>query len=590
MGKKAAVGYRTGKASSSRIPDGESKRQSDTGRGKSGRRVLEWEKEDGSRVCMFKAERLAGNREVAMVRTGYGNGGKRERALEALFYLLTFAAIACFAMVQTYGDPPDEINRFKVVNYICSYGRLPHGADPEVILDGYGASYAFQPILTYMIQGFLLRFLLLFTSDSYVLLLAARMVNAVFGVWMAYYVVQIAKEAWKNPYLQWVFVLMTVFLPQNIFIHSYVNTDSMAMLSVAIIFYALLRAQRTGYGRRECVELAVGIILCAMSYYNAYGVIVAAMLVFFLDFVHGSGQKGVRVEWAPLLQKGAFISVIVLVGISWWFIRNGVLYDGDIIAMDARRECAIRTATQEFNPLTRETYQNTGRSVWEMLFGSGYLTLLRDSFIAMFGPMQIPTHGLIYLWYKRFWIVACAVAVLPVQLLWKERMQGEERRKKLVFYFSMALFCIITVALSIYYSYTWEYQPQGRYILPVLIPLMYLVTLGVEKICGLLEWGGKEMDRRRSGGRHVRMAEAQQAKGHGRNGQARYGQGEGGQRGYGQKSGPAGRAGQVCGKLFCLGIIGYVMLAFAYSLFVRFLPHYLQGENMFSMWGKGFGA
>ena len=148
--------------------------------------------------------------------------------IEIVFYIIVFAAITCFAMIQTYGDPPDEINRFKIVNYICRYGRLPHGADPQIILAGYGASYAFQPILTYIVQGYLLRFLTIFTQDGYLLLLAARMVNVIFGVLMAYYVRQIAKEAWKNPYLQWVFTLLVIFLPQNIFIHSYVNTDSMA--------------------------------------------------------------------------------------------------------------------------------------------------------------------------------------------------------------------------------------------------------------------------------------------------------------------------------------------------------------------------
>ncbi len=473
---------------------------------------------------------------------------KREVAAEVIFYLLVFASIACFAAVQTFGDPPDEINRFKVVNYICSHGRLPHGADPEIILDGYGASYAFQPILTYILQGFLLRFLKLFTSDSYVLLLAARMVNAVFGVLMAYYVRETAKEAWKNPYLQWVFTIMTVFLPQNIFIHSYVNTDSMAMLSVAVIFHALLRAQRTGYGKKECIQLAAGIILCAMSYYNAYGIIVAAMLLFVSEYIHMPKGKRLWVEWKPLLQNGIFISVIVLAGIGWWFIRNMVLYDGDLFAIDARRECAILTATEEFNPLTRFTYRNSGTPLKDMLFGTGYLTLLRDSFIAMFGPMQIPTHGLIYLYYKRFWIAACTAAILPVQLLWKNagmteagERKKEEGKKKTMFYCGMALFCAITIGLSIYYSYTWEYQPQGRYILPVLMPLMYLVTLGVEKLWNLLDWGGR------------RFAAVSGGK---------------------ERKKPVARPAEWCQKLLCLGIMAYVLSAFAYSLFVRFLPYY----------------
>ena len=119
----------------------------------------------------------------------------------------------------------------------------------------------------------------------------------------------------------------------------------------------------------------------------------------------------------------------------------------------------------------------------------------------------------------------------------------------------MALFCAITIGLGIYYSYAWEYQPQGRYILPVLIPLMYLVTLGMEKLCGLMKWCGERTAALLSGERSKE---------------------------------PAVKAGVFCGKLFCLGVMAYVMLAFAYSLFIRFLPYYMQGENMFSMYGKDF--
>ena len=103
----------------------------------------------------------------------------------------------------------------------------------------------------------------------------------------------------------------------------------------------------------------------------------------------------------------------------------------------------------------------------------------------------------------------------------------------------MALFCLITVSLSIYYSYTWDYQPQGRYILPVLIPLMFLVTSGVQKLCGLLE---KRMP--------------------GKGGKA--------------------PAGTVLGKLLCAGIMAYVLLAFLYSLFRCLLPYYSHVDGLFS--------
>ena len=590
-----------------------------------------------------------------------GNENKRHNFMpDAVFYLLVFAAITCFAMVQSYGDPPDEVNRFKVVSFICRHGRLPHGADPEVLLDGFGASYAFQPMLTYIIQGFLLRFLKLFTADGQVLLVAARMVNVLFGVLMAYFVRQTARLLWENTYLQWTFTVMTVFLPQNIFLHSYVNTDSMAMLAVSVICYGLLRARRSDYDRKDCVLLAAGIILCAMSYYNAYGIILAAMVVFALRYVHIGGQNGgaesvgampgggpgakkagampggrpgaesagampgggpgaektgampggrpgaekaagsampsadrtgpartgLWVEWRPLLRKGTFISAIVLLGIGWWFLRNGLLYGGDIIAMDARRECAVRTAAEAFNPLTRFTYQRAGIPLADMLFETDYIPLVLDSFIAMFGAMDLPTHGLIYLGYRYFWLAACAAALLVPRRLWNRTGSGSwsnqgslpenGRKQRLLFNGGMALFCLITVCLSIYYSYTWDFQPQGRYILPVLIPFMCVVTLGVQKLCGLLESGlgrpsplpgGKNSARenRRTGGSPADGREPAPRP-----------------VGTRQRMNRA-KIGTILGKLLCIGIMAYVLAAFAYSLFGCVLPHYGQNHSLFTL-------
>lgn len=484
---------------------------------------------------------------------------KYELTADILFYLLVFAAITCFAALQAYGDPPDEINRFKVVSYICRHGSLPHGADPEILLYGYGASYAFQPILTYILEGFLLRFLTLFTLDDYILLLAARMVNAVFGVLMAYFVRQISKELWENPYLQWCFTIMTVFLPQNIFLHSYVNTDSMAMLSVAIIYYALLTAQRTDYEKKDCILLAVGIILCALSYYNAYGIILAAVIIFLFRYIH----KG-KIEWKPLLRKGIFISVIVLIGIGWWFIRNAVLYDGDILALRARSECAMLTSIPQFHPLTRTTFLNSGRSLKEMLFDANYILLTSNSFIAMFGPMSIPTHRLIYIFYKIFWTVMSAAAILiprplwlsPENTPWADRRHGladGSLKKRLVFHGSILLFCLITIGLSVFYSYAWDFQAQGRYILPVLVPFMYVVARGVQKTCGMLQCLFRRAEKSAIGKSDGFFCE---------------------------------KTGVMLGRLLCLSIILYVLSAFSYSLFSTFLGYYEQNPNLFQLQGQ----
>ena len=224
-----------------------------------------------------------------------------------LMLLTAFICMMTFANVQPFGDGPDEINRFKLVEFIYEYGKLPVGDDPEVLIDGYGGSYAFQPMLTYIIDGYLLRTLRVFEPSLEMRVLISRMVNVFIGLLTAIYVKKLSDLLFENKKTAWAFTLAVVFLPQNLFIHTYVNTDSMGLLSIAIVLCALMRGMRDDFSKNNCITLAVGIILCALSYYNCYGIVVCAML--FMVVYFGKNYR-------PLLSKGIFISIIVLIGIA----------------------------------------------------------------------------------------------------------------------------------------------------------------------------------------------------------------------------------------------------------------------------------
>ena len=51
----------------------------------------------------------------------------------------------------------------------------------------------------------------------------------------------------------------------------------------------------------------------------------------------------------------------------------------------------------------------------------------------------------------------------------------------------MLLATIIPVVLALSYSYGYDFQPQGRYYLPIVVPFMYFLAMGVEKMIGSLE-------------------------------------------------------------------------------------------------------
>ena len=390
----------------------------------------------------------------------------------ALFLGITFICMLAFVLIQPFGDGPDEINRYKIVQFIYTHGFLPIGSDPEVLIDGYGASYAFQPMLTYIIEGYLLHFLSFLLLPFKVQLIIARMVNVCFGLIMALYVRKLSVLLFKSEKASWAFTLAVVFLPQNLFIHTYVNTDSMGLLSIAMIIYAMVKGMKDNYALKTSIQLSIGIILCAI-------------FMFILQFfVKKENSNHYTYDYTSLFKKGGLITLIVLLGIGWWFIRNAILYDGDFLALEARRICAAATGLENFNPLTADTYQSLGIPVLTMIFGTDYYTLVWKSFIAMFGPMLIPTHHYIYMAFK-YWFIACLVGlILPVK---SHIMEEYSKKERISFSLTMTAAMIIPAFLAIYYSYTWDFQPQGRYYLPLVIPFMFFLTIGILKLFHLLE-------------------------------------------------------------------------------------------------------
>ena len=400
---------------------------------------------------------------------------KKYLNFNTLFYTAVFFAILAFALLQPFGDPPDEVNRYKVAQFICRYGHLPTGEEFEVAIGGYGGSYAFQPILPYILQGFLMRALSLFTRDNLALLLCARMVNVVFGVVMAVYIRRLSLLLFRHPLTGWLFCFLVMFLPQNLFLHSYVNTDSMASMSGAMILYACVSGWKNNWKKSDCIQLCIGIICCALSYYNAYGLIVTAILLFLFSHIQ-------KKDWKNLIRKGLLISVLVLLGIGWWFIRNYLIHDGDFLGLTARAEHAMRTALPQYNPATKVTVAASGTTLYGMLFQMDFLYFLWNSFVARFGPMTLPTLPFLYIWYYRIFGFGWLFSLIP-----SGKEQKTQVLSRVLFHFAMLLSVLIPFGLCIYYSYTSDYQPQGRYIMPMLIPFMYFISLGFDKFTALLE-------------------------------------------------------------------------------------------------------
>lgn len=405
---------------------------------------------------------------------------KRQKIFEISFVLIMFGFFFLWAYVQPFDVSPDEHMRYQIPEFIYKYGKLPHGGDPRIRNSIWGISYAFTPIFSYMIGACFMKITSLFTTDSFYLLMAARMVSILFGTGTVIITIQIAKKLFKDMY-QYVYIMFVALLPQAIFICSYVNNDAMAIFSTALIIYMWILGLENNWNYRTCFGLGVGIALCSLSYYNAYGYILCSMLIFTVTKLFCSDK---RFDWKDLIKKGSFITLIALILAGWWFARSYIIYDGDFIGMRTSNHYANLYAQDQFKPSKHITCYKSGKSIVSML-KDGWLSDSSNSFIGFFGYMSVPISGWFYRLYKVIFIMGFLGVLMKSKSVFA-LVKDKKIQKMAVFHITMVLAGIITFVLSVCYSYYSDYQPQGRYLLPMLLPFMYFVTMGIQNIVNTL--------------------------------------------------------------------------------------------------------
>ena len=351
--------------------------------------------------------------------------------------------------------------------------------------EDWGISYAFSPILSYMGSAVLVKAVSLFTADAFVKLAAARFMNVLLGTLMAWIVLKTGKLLFPDRYA-WMFSFAVAFLPGNVILYSYVNCDALAMCSTAIIFYAWARVRKEGWTWLVCTIAAVGMGLCFLSYYNAYGYILMTFFFFVFWMLFADQTKPYAERWKEMLKKGIFILCIVSIIALWWFVRNAMLYHGDILGRSTSRICAEMYAKDGFKPSQMPTFQNQNRSILSMIFHrtetmeyNWLLTVMR-SFVGAFG------YNKFYLaeWMNILclgWIISGVVFMLCFRI--RDFQISRRKGNRLgLFSWAAAFAVMIPNVLNIYYSYSTDFQPQGRYSMPMLLPLMYFVVCGVQSL------------------------------------------------------------------------------------------------------------
>lgn len=393
---------------------------------------------------------------------------------ETKFIIFMFFVFVFLAIVIPYNKAPDEEARYLLVKYMFQHNQLPLGTDPEVRIPLWGSSYAFSPFLSYMFGAVLMKCFSLFTTDPHALLVGARLSSVLCSTLTVYFIIKISDLLFSDD-KKWIFILLCSCLPCFIFVSSYVNCDALAVLSTAIIIYSWIIGIRSLWDKKSCILLIIGLSLCVLSYKNAYGYILLSLLL----YVYELYRSYKRNEIAVMLKKGFIIFICVLILGGWFYVRNYVLY-GDFMGSDISTQLGELYAIDELKPSMRLTPYKSGVSLIYMLRNMEWIDNTYHSFIGKFGYMDLPLPEL----YYRIYNMIFCTGVIGLFIYLKNKVElKKDFLIKLLFVFSI----LIPVGLSIYYSYFEDFQAQGRYVLPILIPLMYFISKGIGKLMSYLK-------------------------------------------------------------------------------------------------------
>lgn len=389
----------------------------------------------------------------------------------ALVGLVFVSCLAGASLLQTQYCP-DEWARKLISDYIVQHGRLPVGEEEELILGEYGFSYAIYPYLAAMVNALFMKLTSLFTGSERALLAASRMCSVISVSLAALYAQKIGNMVFRRRTSSVLFASLLCFMPQVMFLGMYHNNDSLALSAVVAVLYCVLSGSRNHWRIRDCLHLTVWVSVGLLSYYNAYGWLLCCAVVVIISFLRDRKITGkeTALKWAGILG-----GILLLAG--WFFIRNAALHNGDFLGFATEATDRQRLLEQGWTFKSyRRPSEIPGYTLFRMLTEDRctWMVWLLKSFIGMFGNMNIPMRGWMYFVYYAMILLAvcCGIALLA-----RKGKSGEEK----TILITLAAASGITLALTVINSWYTDYQPQGRYIITVLILLAYLIAAETDR-------------------------------------------------------------------------------------------------------------
>lgn len=381
-----------------------------------------------------------------------------------------------YSLARAPAYAPDEAVHYKYnVAFILKNKRLPvSGMDdlsaykscsPDHLVKVHcGYSYVVFPGISYVISAASASILHHLFNVPYVM--GARVPSTIYGIVFilcAYFAAYIIT---RRRLVSTLLAAGVGLIPEYIFTSSYTNLDAHSVAISGVVGLAFVNY--LVHPNRKWSLPILGIVtagLLPLAKYNFFilGLPVIATVAYMLVKKKVSRRK--------FLELIGWSGIGFIVFSSFWYVRNAVLYH-DVLGQNF-----VLNTMSRYYPLGQP--MNISSHTLVVFNELDFFGTLYRSFYYAFGSMFYYLGSAVYL-------VPAVFMVLGFVLLISRLAEDNKRLRPVIFAFAAFIAVIVlTLAEIIYNSMVYDFQPQGRYLYPILMPTVLFLAYCAKKDKGL---------------------------------------------------------------------------------------------------------
>ena len=398
-------------------------------------------------------------------------------------FIISFFYFTYSSSIFPHSSGPDELSSYDASFFIYKYNRLalfPQDKD-RVVFTSHGGTRTQRPPLTYITSALIAKLLsrsIEVDSINYspILLDLFRKGSNLFGALTVLLTFLTINLLFKNIYISLTASFLLLLLPQFSFLSSYHNDDITAIFSSSFLIYSLIRLREKPdlYSSFALIGLSGGLVIISKA---TSWVAFPFLLILFITFIRPSSLR---------FNKALFIlSLMLTIGGGWWIAFNIYNYGFlDPLQLGISKEVISENVIHLSN-----TYQGKGISVYDLIIlnADNFITKTFASTIGHLDWLRILISNFTYALY----LIVLFIASLSIPLVITAKLYCKRSVKLRL---PPTLFLNIILILIIIFQFTafvWtnlvnDIQAQGKYLLPVILPLIILFSFSFYSIINII--------------------------------------------------------------------------------------------------------